>query len=89
MHHGGLITRSFNHDEKKFHSIDICGLYYKHVMIVNDNSTIVNKSKDSLTGDARVVIYNCHVFIVQATGRYHSWKFGCIVNKQYFKFVFK
>ncbi len=44
------------------------GLYYKLMMIVNDNSRVVNKLEASLTDDARVVIYNRHMFIVQATG---------------------
>ncbi len=43
------------------------GLYYKPVTIVNDNSRVVNKLEASLTDDARVVIYNRHMFIVQAT----------------------
>ncbi len=45
-----------------------CGLYYKHVMIVNYASSGANKLKASLNDDARVVIYNCHMFIVQAIG---------------------
>ena len=36
-------------------------------MIVNDNSTVVNKLETSLFDDARVVIYYRHMFIVQAT----------------------
>ncbi len=44
------------------------GLYYKHTMIVNYTSSIVNKLEASLTNDARVIIYDHHVFIVQATG---------------------
>ncbi len=44
------------------------GLYYKHVMIVNFASSGINKLKASLNDDARVIIYNCHLFIVQATG---------------------
>jgi hypothetical protein len=35
--------------------------------IVNDDSRVVNKLETSLTDDARVVIYDHHVFIVQAT----------------------
>ncbi len=35
--------------------------------IVNDGSRVVTKLETSLTDDARVVIYNCHMFIVQAT----------------------
>jgi hypothetical protein len=46
------------------------GLYYKPMTIVNDNSRVVNKPKTSLTDDARVIIYDHHMFIVQATGAY-------------------
>ena len=44
-----------------------CGLYYKHSTIVNYTSSIVNKLEALLTDNARVVIYDRHVFIVQAT----------------------
>ncbi len=37
------------------------------MMIVNDDSRVVNKLEASLTDDARVVIYDHHMFIVQAT----------------------
>ncbi len=58
---------------KKFYSTGLqglktCGLYYKHMMIVNYASSIVNKLKALHNDDARVVIYDRHVFIVQATG---------------------
>ncbi len=43
------------------------GLYYKPMMIVNDDSRVINKLEASLTDDARVVIYDHHMFIVQAT----------------------
>jgi hypothetical protein len=43
-----------------------CGLYYKHVTIINDESSVVNKVEASLTDNARDVIYDCHMFIVQA-----------------------
>ncbi len=36
--------------------------------IINDDSGVINKLKASLTDDARVVIYNRHMFIVQTTG---------------------
>jgi hypothetical protein len=45
-----------------------CGVYYKPMMIINDDSRVINKLEASLTDDARVIIYNCHMFIVQATG---------------------
>ncbi len=35
--------------------------------IVNDDSRVINKLEVSLTDDARVVIYNHHMFIIQAT----------------------
>ena len=44
------------------------GLYYKSLTIVNDDSRVVNKLEASLTDNARVVIYDHHMFIVQATG---------------------
>jgi hypothetical protein len=37
-------------------------------MIVNYNSSVVNKFGASFTDDARVVIYDHHMFIVQDTG---------------------
>jgi hypothetical protein len=37
-------------------------------MIVNYASGVVNKLEALLTDDARVIIYDSHVFIVQATG---------------------
>ncbi len=43
------------------------GLYYKHITVVNYDSSIVNKCVASLSDDARVIIYDRHVFVVQAT----------------------
>ncbi len=55
-----------------FHSLwqtfPACGLYYKHVMIANDDSSIVNKFGASLTDDAKVIIYN-HCVYVKGTGQ--------------------
>ncbi len=36
--------------------------------IINYASSVVNKLEAFLSDDARVVIYDCHLFIVQATG---------------------
>ncbi len=47
---------------------DICGLYYKHVTIVNDTSSGVIKWSFKLIDIAIGVIYDRHVFIIQATG---------------------
>ncbi len=38
------------------------------IMIVNYDSRVTNRLEASLTDDARVVNYDCHMFIVQATG---------------------
>jgi hypothetical protein len=54
--------------EKKFYNIETCGLYYKHMTIVNDNSSVIIKWSSKLTDAARGVIYDHHMFIVQATG---------------------
>ncbi len=43
------------------------GLYYKLMMIINDDFRVINKLEASLTDDARVIIYDHHMFIVQAT----------------------
>jgi hypothetical protein len=45
-----------------------CGLYNKHVTIVNYASSVVNKLKASLNDDVRVIIYDHYMFIVQAIG---------------------
>ncbi len=39
------------------------GLYHNHITIVNDDSSIINRFTDA----ARVIIYDHHMFIVQAT----------------------
>ncbi len=43
------------------------GLFYKPMMIVNNDFRVVSKLEASLTDDARVVIYDRRMFIVQAT----------------------
>ncbi len=53
-----------NYGQKNFYNIGSI----KPITIVNDNSSIVNKLETSLIGDARVVIYDRHMLIVQATG---------------------
>ncbi len=55
-------------EKKKFYNNDTYGLYYKEVMIIIDNSSIINKFVASHTDAAKVVIYDCHMFIVQVTG---------------------
>ncbi len=42
------------------------------ITVVNDDSSVVNKLDTSLIDDARDVIYDCHMFIVQATGLFIS-----------------
>ncbi len=43
------------------------GLCYKPMTIVNDDSRVINKLEASLTDNTTVIIYDCHMFIVQAT----------------------
>jgi len=47
---------------KKFYMIDSSGLYFKHITVVRLWSTAA-----SLIDDAKVVIYDCNVFIIEAT----------------------
>jgi hypothetical protein len=44
------------------------GQYYKLMLIVNDDSWVINRLEASLIDDARLLIYDHHMFIVQATG---------------------
>jgi hypothetical protein len=53
--------------------IDTCSLYFKHITMVNYDSSIVNKFGASLTDDARVVIYDFQKFIVEATGLHQPY----------------
>jgi hypothetical protein len=53
--------------KQKFQNIS-CSLNYKNIIIVNDDSCVINKLRASLNDAARVVIYDHHMFIVQASG---------------------
>jgi hypothetical protein len=48
--------------------VKYCGLYYKHITIVIDDSSIINKWRVSLTDDIRVIIYGYNMLIMQITG---------------------
>jgi hypothetical protein len=60
----------------------LSGMYYKHIMIVNDDLRIVNKCQAAFTDygivkrKARVVINDQHMFITQATAL-----FGVVLTK--------
>ncbi len=45
-------------------NIIISGLYYKPMTIENDDSRVINKLETSLTDDARVIIYDRHVYFM-------------------------
>ncbi len=49
-------------------------LYYKPMTIVNDDSRVINMLEASLTDNARVFIYDRHMFIVQATDNIYKHK---------------
>jgi hypothetical protein len=66
---GKTIKQVFDQQMVPFYHFCLsCGLYYNPMTIVNGNSRIVTKLETLLNDDARVVIYNCHRFIIQATG---------------------
>ncbi len=46
---------------------EINGLYYKPMTIINEDSRVIHKLEASLIDDARDVIYDCHMFIIQST----------------------
>jgi len=50
------------------------------MMIINDDSRVINKLEASLTDYVRVVIYDCHMFIVQATVWPHKQNFPLFVT---------
>ncbi len=56
-----------------------CGLNYKPMTIVNDDSRVVTKLETSLTDDARVILYDRHMFKVQATDQ-HKYIYVDIVS---------
>ncbi len=64
---GGLFGTSSMRGNQLPYSVT-CGLYYKYMTIINYASSIVNNLEALLTDNPSVVIYNRHVFIVQATG---------------------
>ncbi len=51
-------------------------MYYKYIRIVNYDSSIVNRLGAALADDARVIIYDRQMFIVQATGVFP--RVGCL-----------
>ena len=60
------ILRTF--EKRPLWFVYTCGVYYKHITIINDDFSIINKFEASLTDDARVIIYDHHMFIVPAIG---------------------
>ncbi len=65
---GSFVT--FSSPSKKYTYVNYfltSGLYYKHITVVNYDSSVINKCVASLSDDARVIIYDRHVFVVQAT----------------------
>jgi hypothetical protein len=49
--------------------------------IANVDSRVVSKFEASLTDNPRVVIYDRHMFIVQATGVIPTSKLNCLAQK--------
>ncbi len=59
---GGII-----YDCNMFYNTVHCGLYYKHVSIIIDDSSVNSKWSFKLINDPRVVIYDRNRLIVQTT----------------------
>jgi hypothetical protein len=59
--------------EKPARNEQFIGLYYKPMTIVNDDSRVVNKLEASLTENDKVIIYDRHMFIEQATAYWAHW----------------
>jgi hypothetical protein len=57
-------TRLSHHKHMRISDHLSSGLYYKHMTIINYASNVIKKLGASLTDDARVIIYDCYVFIV-------------------------
>ncbi len=63
-----LVTESEHYESVMFFSAVTCGLFYKHMMIVNDDYSIISEQNFQLIDDARGAIYDRRMFIIQATG---------------------
>jgi len=68
---------------KSIFNYPICGLYYKHMRIVNYTSSVVNKLKALLTDDARVIIYDRHQLTLGCM-MFDQLTFGCMMFDQLF-----
>ncbi len=65
--HGRHETKHNDTQHDNIQHNDTSGLYYKHMKIVNDDSSIFSKQSFQLIDDARGVIYDRRMFIIQAT----------------------
>ncbi len=45
-----------------------CAFYYKHITVVNDDSSVISEWHSSCIDDVRVIILDHNMFIIQATG---------------------
>jgi hypothetical protein len=61
--HSSLWLKNLNYTKQ----VPSSGLEYKHVMIINDDSSIVIKFSFKLIDATRGILYDRHMFIVQAT----------------------
>jgi hypothetical protein len=50
-----------------FYDYYVNGMYYKQMMIVNDNFSVISKWSSTLIDNARAEIYYRNMFIIQAT----------------------
>ncbi len=50
------------------YAVSLASLYYKHMMVVNDDTSAVSKWSSKFIDNTRVVSYDHNVFVIQATG---------------------
>ncbi len=65
--HSSLLQTFVNHGRKKLYDKPN-GLYYKHMTIVNDDSSGISRRDFKLIDDAIVIIYDHNIFKIQVTG---------------------
>jgi hypothetical protein len=72
-----LIVIHIFKDENKINlqNIKTSCQYYKPMTVVNDDSRVVTKLETSLTDEARVVIYDRYMSIIQATDNFKKSSF--------------
>ncbi len=68
--HSNLLGQFLSYEENEVLWMRTQGPVPKHMTIVNDDSSVVSVQSFQLIDNARGIIYNRHMFIIQATGSF-------------------